>query len=104
MKTRHFLAILALIYLVLFSAHAAAEPVAQAVAENGGVITFYTEPCELKSQVTNLPHKVRWVDPGGKTFEGCYRAVPEGRVVVAWFDDKTVALIPFGALKQVGNT
>jgi hypothetical protein len=69
------------------------------VAETGGIrITLYSEPCELGA-VTNLKMKATWVE-NGKVSQGCWAATQFG-VVVAYFDDKTVATIPIQAFAQV---
>lgn len=69
---------------------AKAEPFARADADNGSV-TLHKAPCELKT-ITNLPYKAVWVE-GNKTFEGCWANHPFG-VVIAYFEDATVVLIP----------
>jgi hypothetical protein len=90
-----FLAVL--MALVLLPLQAYAEPLY--VAETGGIrITLHSEPCELGA-VTNLKMKATWVE-NGKVSQGCWAATPFG-VVVAYFDDKTVATIPVQAFAQV---
>lgn len=78
-----------------------AEPRFTAQGE-GVVITLYDEPCDLEDQITNLPYKATWVE-NGKTFKGCFVPRPDAGFVIAYFDDKTVALIPFKVLQKVGN-
>ena len=76
-----------------------AEP--RLLASNGQVtVTLYDEPCELKEHVSNLPFKATWQE-GGRTFKGCWASHPDMELVAAYFDDLTVAVIPFGALKRV---
>ena len=75
-----------------------AEPVFQA-AHEGVVITLDSDKCELDA-VVNLPFKATWQEQG-KTYKGCWAARTDAGVVVAFFEDKTVALIPFGAFKKV---
>jgi hypothetical protein len=80
-----------------WSTSAAADPLY--VADAGAVrITLYSEPCELK-EVTNLKLKATWVEKG-KVSQGCWAATQFG-VVVAYFDDKTVATIPVQAFEKV---
>jgi hypothetical protein len=69
------------------------------VEAQGAVITLTDDPCELDA-VKNLPYKATWVEDG-KTFQGCFAPRPEVQLVVAYFDDRTVALIPFQALKKL---
>jgi hypothetical protein len=76
---------------------AAADPLY--LAEVGAVrITLYSEPCELK-EVTNLKLKATWVEKG-KVSQGCWAATQFG-VVVAYFDDRTIATIPVQAFEKV---
>jgi hypothetical protein len=75
-----------------------AEPLFSASAE-GAVITLTNEPCALKA-IGNLPFKATWVEKD-KTFEGCWGARPDAGYVLAYFDDRTVALIPIQAFKKV---
>jgi len=85
--------------LALFSAKVLADPIGKAEAE-GAVITFYNEPCLIKDQITNLPFRAEWVEKD-KTYQGCFGIRPDIGMVVAWFDDRTVALIPLQAVKKV---
>ena len=80
---------------------ALADPVATASAD-GVLITFYSDKCALK-EVVNLPYRAVWTE-GGKSVEGCYTARPEAGVVVCYFADKTVGLVPYRALKEVKET
>ena len=63
-------------------------------------ITLHDEPCELKEVVTNLPYKATWVE-GDKIIQGCWGAWVNDQRVLAYFGDKTVALIPFSVLSKV---
>ena len=76
--------------LALFVGLVHGQPFAVAKADNGSV-TLHRAPCELKSQIANLPYKAVWLQDG-KTFEGCWAHHPYG-LVVAYFDDLTVVLI-----------
>ena len=80
-----------------------AEARAVAIATSQGIsITVTDEPCRLK-QVSNLPYRVTWKD-GNKTFEGCFTVRPDVNVVVAYFDDGSVALIPAHAFSMVSES
>lgn len=68
--------------------------------ENNGVtVTLYTEDCQLKT-VSNLPYRATWVE-GGKTFEGCWGARPEAGVVLGFFDDGSIAMMPIQAFRKL---
>jgi hypothetical protein len=86
---------------VLYSGKVNAEARFQ-VQDKDITITLYDEPCELTEHVANLPYKAVWKE-GAKTFQGCYGARPDYEAVVAYFDDKTFALIPFSVVKKVGG-
>jgi hypothetical protein len=90
---------IALLVALLFSWPSIANADPLYVAEVNGIkITLYSEPCELK-EVTNLKLKATWVEKG-KVSQGCWAATQFG-VVVAYFDDKTVATIPVQAFEKV---
>jgi hypothetical protein len=76
---------------LLFSWPAFAEPMVKANVQ-GIEITVYTEDCALKNVVSNLPKRATWVEKG-KTFEGCAGATQFG-VLIFYFNDKTVAVVP----------
>lgn len=63
-------------------------------------VTLYDEPCELKDTVSNLPYKASWTE-NGQTLTGCWGPWVNDQEVVAYFSDKTVALIPFRDLSKV---
>jgi len=86
----------AMLFSVSLFAHA--EPVVAAVAGNVR-ITLYDEPCVLTDAVVNLPNRATW-DEDGKHYEGCFGFAP-GDVVMAYFDDKTVAVVPKSAFRVV---
>jgi len=69
------------------------------VQDKGVTITFYDDPCQLKDKVSNLPYKATWQE-GGKTFQGCAAPRADLELVVVYFDDLTVALVPFHLLKK----
>lgn len=86
--------ILSTVILALWAGKVYAEPMAVANV-NGGqvVIMVYTDDCNLKDTVINLPKRATWTE-GGKTFEGCVGVQPEAGVAMFYFDDKTVAIVP----------
>jgi hypothetical protein len=83
---------------VFYASKALAEPRLLAV-DNGVAITLYDDPCELKGEITNLPYKATWTE-NGKTFEGCWAGRDDVKQVMAYFTDKTVALIPYSVFKR----
>lgn len=85
---------------VLYSSKVSAGPVGQVTTPEGVRVVFYTEPCALTEFVTNLPYRAVW-EESGKTFEGCYLVRSEVGLVVAYFADKTVGLIPLRAVRSV---
>jgi hypothetical protein len=87
---------LGMIVLIL-NANAYGAPMAQTVSD-GATIVLTDEPCKLK-QVTNLKYRATWSEKG-KVFEGCYAVHPYG-VVVGYFSDGAVALIPLDAFAKV---
>jgi hypothetical protein len=89
--------VVCLIVLVGLATNAAAAPMAQTVSD-GATIVLTDEPCKLK-QVTNLKYRATWSEKG-KVFEGCYAVHPYG-VVVGYFSDGAVALIPLDAFAKV---
>jgi len=75
---------------------ALAAPVA--VADGSGVkITLFDEACRLDT-VSNFKFRATW-EEGGKLFEGCYGG--NYGVIVAYFSDKTVAIMPLQAFVKV---
>lgn len=75
-----------------------ASPLAQTVTAEGARIVVTDEECQLK-EVTNLKYRVVWHEKG-KVYEGCYAVHPYG-LVVAYFSDKTVAVMPLDAFTKV---
>ena len=57
------------------------------------------EPCTLKA-VENLKHRSVWHEKG-KRFEGCWAPHPGVGLVVSYWSDKTVAIIPIDAFVKV---
>lgn len=75
-----------------------AEPIAR-MGNHQYQITLHKEKCAVPA-VTNLPQRATWTE-NGKTFEGCFGVDEELRIVVFYFEDKTVAAIPQRAFKAV---
>ena len=74
------------------------EPLFRVATPDGVVITLHKDKCELKD-VVNLPHLATW-DEKGKTFQGCWGFNPIG-VVMLYFSDKTVGVVPSSAFTKV---
>ena len=81
---------------IVTKAHAG--PIAEGAGDNGAKITLYSEPCALKN-VTNLANKATWQEKG-KVFQGCFGLHPYG-VVLAYFDDGTVVIMPVDIFREV---
>lgn len=75
---------------------AKAAPIATATSGHL-TITLYSDPCSLKA-VSNLPQRAVWIE-AGKVSEGCWGASQFG-VIMAYFEDKTVAVIPFEVFRR----
>ena|SRR5688572_20475 len=75
-----------------------AEPMFQTSTPDGTVITIHSEKCEMK-EVVNLPKRATWRE-GAKTYEGCWGLSPMG-VVMFYFSDKTVAIVPAEVFQKV---
>lgn len=88
---------LLLVFALLLSFSAVAEPLVEARSGTTHVM-LYTDPCKLV-EVVNLPNRAEWVD-GDKKFEGCWTTEPVFGVVVMYFSDKTVILIPAQVFKK----
>jgi hypothetical protein len=82
---------------VFLSFPAAAKPVGQ-VSQGDMRIVFHDEPCKLK-EVINLKYRATWLQ-GGKTYEGCWSAHQQYPIVVTYWADSTVGIIP---LEVVGS-
>jgi hypothetical protein len=82
----------------LWSGRVYAAPLFTATNE-GVTITLTDEPCALDA-VSNLKYRATWVEKD-KTFEGCWAPHREMGAVIAYFDDKTIALIPVQAFVKV---
>lgn len=70
------------------------------VSDDGSVrVTLYDEDCALK-EVRNLKRRATWEEKG-QLFQGCYGQHPETGIVIAYFDDGSVVLIPPQAFRPV---
>lgn len=83
---------------VTWPTKAHADVMAQTVTEDGQKIVLTNEPCKLEA-VTNLKHRATWHEKG-KVYEGCYGVHPAG-VVLGYFADKTVVMIPVQVFTKV---
>ena len=88
-----------LLFIVLLVAWSPlnAAPVAQ-LSEKDVVVTLYNEPCQLD---VKLQYRIVWKDKD-KTYEGCW-GIMQG-VVIAFFDDRSLALFPGQAFKPLTNS
>lgn len=94
--------IVGLLLLFLFFASASeAKPIA-ALSEEGVTITLYDDKCPLTKKVTNLPYRATWKDKD-KSFEGCAGSTAGGQIIVLFFDDNTVAVLPAGVFQRVSG-
>lgn len=70
-------------------------------AETGEArITLHDDACTVKS-VSNLKQRATWNEKG-KHYEGCWAVHPAG-VILAYFDDGAVVLIPISAFARVSG-
>lgn len=77
-----------------------AEPLYEVRVNRGAVlITIYSEPCAL-TEVSNLPKRATWAE-GDKTYEGCAGVRAEFGLVIFYFDDRTIGLVPASDFKRV---
>lgn len=90
--------ILCLIALLVLATKAHADPRFQVVAE-GARVVLHDDKCAVAA-VANLPYKATWEEKG-KVFQGCWGARPDAGVVMFYFDDKSVGIIPISELTPV---
>lgn len=84
--------------LILFPSVAYAAPVA--VMDRDGIgITLFDEPCKF-THIVNYKYRATWSEDG-KTFEGCFGLNTASRVIVAYFDDKSIAVVPMSFFRPV---
>jgi hypothetical protein len=93
-----WLGVVCLIVLVSLATNAHAGPRFQVVAD-GAKVVLHDDKCAV-SAVANLPYKATWEEKG-KVFQGCWGARPDAGVVVFYFDDKSVGIIPIAELTAV---
>ncbi len=55
-------------------------------------LTLTDEPCRLAA-VVDLPYRATWVE-GSHAVEGCYGVHPDYPLVVAYFTDRSITVIP----------
>ena len=75
---------------VLCHSVALAAPVAVA-KQDGVTVTLYNEPCKLAA--VDLPHRATWVSEG-KAFAGCAGLHAAFPIVVLYFADRSIAIVP----------
>jgi hypothetical protein len=88
----------AIIVTAIWATSAAAEPRFQVTADGARVVLF-DDKCAV-SAVANLPYKATWEEKG-KVYQGCWGARPDAGVVMFYFDDKSVGIIPMQELTAV---
>lgn len=88
-----------LLGILVLAISAFAAPAYQA-SGNGVVITIHTDDCAFKHVVTNLPRRATWKE-GVNHFEGCATARPDLGLVILWFNDLTIGLVPMSAFQKV---
>jgi hypothetical protein len=93
-----WLGVVCLIVLVSLATNAHAGPRFQVVAD-GAKVVLHDDKCAV-SAVANLPYKATWEEKG-KVFQGCWGARPEAGIVMFYFDDKSVGIIPIAELTAV---
>lgn len=77
-----------------------AAPLYEARVNQGAVlITIHSEPCALPV-VVGLPKRATWVE-GDKTYEGCVGLRPDFGLLVFYFTDRTIGLVPVNAFVKV---
>lgn len=99
-----FIKVLALLFGLFLLVHVVAsnaEPIYETTQGNIRLVA-YNEPCKLDS-VKNLAYRAVWFE-NGKGIEGCIGARDDLGVAVAYFADKTIAVIPLYAFRRVTAT
>ncbi len=97
-----FLAVAAISGVAYCSA-AKADPLykADGINNNGQPVSviLYSEKCALPG-VTNLPKRATWHEVG-KVMEGCWGLKSKLDIVVAFFEDLMVEVMPTGAFVEI---
>lgn len=92
--------------LVLFAmlAPAVAAPIMSATVGGLSVLLF-DDPCALEQVAGKQYRRAQWIE-GGAIIEGCWGAVPlpNGPVVMFWFTDRTMAVLPAQLFQRVANS
>ena len=94
------LGVICALVLVGLATNAHAIPLFQAEAE-GIKIVLTDEDCRLPA-VSNLPKRATWHEKG-KVFEGCFGAHPMFPVIMGYFADKTVVVLPVEMFTRVSG-
>ena len=92
------LLVLALLGIAYFAGGADAAPVARG-GNDKIEVTLFNDKCRLTS-VVDLPYRAVWKE-GGKSFEGCFGPTQFNGLIVLYFDDRSIALMPMQAFKPV---
>lgn len=98
MMTFYALRVSLLGLLLVWAVSVTAEPTHKA-SGNGVEIVIHSEPCAMKSIVSNLPQRATWQE-GTKIYEGCGGFHPMG-VALFYFADKTVVPLPLSFFVRV---
>lgn len=98
---KKIVALLLGLFLFVFADSAGAEPKYE-VTKNGIRVVVYDEDCRLDA-IKNLKWKAVWFE-NGKEIEGCAGAKDEYEVVIIYFADKTIAVIPMFAFRRLSST
>ncbi len=85
---------------VLYAAKVQAVPLYFAEAE-GVRIILTDEDCKLPS-ISNLKKRATWTE-NGKTVEGCFGGHPQYPLVLFYFADKTIVVLPVEAFQRVNG-
>jgi len=96
-----FIRVLVLLFGLLLLVHftnAYAEPIYEASVQ-GIRIVVYKEKCKLEA-ITNLPWRAVWFQNGQET-EGCIGAKDDLGVVVGYFADKTIVVLPTDLFRRL---
>ncbi len=99
MKTLQIVAVL----LFIACAGLAAFPPRLQAEEPEARVQLRAEKCRL-NLVSNLPYRATWQEQGKKTLEGCWGRSQRAPVFVAYFEDRTVYVIPMVEVRPVWGT
>ena len=103
-RVYNWIGALCILFLLALAAtwptEANADPIARASAE-GIVITLTDEDCKLTA-VSNLKKRATWEEKG-KTFEGCWGGHPAFPIVMGYFSDRSVVVLPVEAFAAVSG-